>query len=148
MKRLNKLLIFLTLLSPLANADDIFSEVWDWAKDNPEISIPSAVVGVPVAIAAAPMIASYVLFPFASVASGLMPEFSSEMAGVVTGEAMPRAIPGAIIETEGRQTGFIWRGLSEAEAEIQRATYLQAVRDNQFTAQQITRLFANPVMPM
>jgi hypothetical protein len=49
------------------------------------------------------------------------------MAGVVTGEAMPRAIPGAIIETEGRQTGFIWRGLSEAEAEIQRATYLQAV---------------------
>jgi hypothetical protein len=34
--------------------------VWDWAKDNPEISIPSAVVGVPVAVAAAPMIASYV----------------------------------------------------------------------------------------
>jgi hypothetical protein len=45
-------------------------------------------------------------------------------------------------------TGFIWRGLSEAEAEAQRATYLQAVRDNQFTAQQITRLFANPVMPL
>jgi hypothetical protein len=56
--------------------------VWDWAKDNPEISIPSAVVGIPVAVAAAPMIASYVLFPFVSVASGLMPEFSSEMAGV------------------------------------------------------------------
>jgi hypothetical protein len=56
----------------------------DWAKDNPEISIPSAVVGIPVAVAAAPMIASYVLFPFASLASGLMPEFSSEMAGVVT----------------------------------------------------------------
>jgi Ca2+/Na+ antiporter len=53
------------LISPLANADDIFSEVWDWAKDNPEISIPSAVVGVPIAVAAAPMIASYVLFPFA-----------------------------------------------------------------------------------
>jgi hypothetical protein len=49
---------------------------------------------------------------------------------------------------EGMQTGFIWRSLSEAEAEAQRATYLQAVRDNQFTAQQITRLFANPVMPM
>jgi hypothetical protein len=30
----------------------------------------------------------------------------------------------------------MWRGLSEAEAEAQRATYLQAVRDNQFTAQQ------------
>jgi hypothetical protein len=43
---------------------------------------------MPVAIAAAPMIASYVLFPFASVASGLMPEFSSEMAGVVTGETI------------------------------------------------------------
>jgi hypothetical protein len=42
----------------------------------------------------------------------------------------------------------MWRGLSEAEAEAQRATYLQAVRDNQFTAQQITRLFANPVMPL
>jgi hypothetical protein len=38
--------------------------------------------------------------------------------------------------------------LSETEAEAQRATYLQAVRDNQLTAQQITRLFANPVMPM
>jgi hypothetical protein len=75
-----------------------------------------------------------------------MPEFSSEMAGVVTGEAIPRAIPGAIVETEGTPTGFIWRGLSEAEAEAQRATYLQAVRDNQFTAQQITRLFANPVI--
>jgi hypothetical protein len=45
--------------------------------------------GIPVAVAAAPMIASYVLFPFVSVASGLMPEFSSEMAGVVTGEAIP-----------------------------------------------------------
>jgi hypothetical protein len=77
----------------VSNADDIFSEAWDWAKDNPEISIPSAVVGVPIAVAAAPMIASYVLFPFASVASGLMPEFSSEMAGVVTGETIPRAIP-------------------------------------------------------
>jgi hypothetical protein len=42
------------------------------------------------------MIASYVLFPFVSVASGLMPEFSSEMAGVVTGETIPRAIPGLI----------------------------------------------------
>jgi hypothetical protein len=31
---------------------------------------------------------------------GLMPEFSSEMAGVVTGETIPRAIPGAIVETE------------------------------------------------
>jgi hypothetical protein len=56
------------------------------------------------------------------------------MAGVVTGETIPRAIPGAIVETEGMPTGFIWRGLSEAEAEAQRATYLQAVRDNQFTA--------------
>jgi hypothetical protein len=28
-----------------------------------------------------------------------MPEFSSEMAGVVTGETIPRAIPGAIVET-------------------------------------------------
>jgi hypothetical protein len=27
-----------------------------------------------------------------------MPEFSSEMAGVVTGETIPRAIPGAIVE--------------------------------------------------
>jgi hypothetical protein len=63
--------------------------------------LPSAVVGIPVAVAAAPMIASYVLFPFASLASGLMPEFSSEMAGVVTGETIPRAIPGAIAETEG-----------------------------------------------
>jgi hypothetical protein len=44
---LKKLIILLTLLSPLANADDIFSEAWDWAKDNPEISIPSAVVGIP-----------------------------------------------------------------------------------------------------
>jgi hypothetical protein len=42
------------------------------------------VVGVPVAVAAAPMIASYVLFPFVSVASGLMPEFSSEVAGTVS----------------------------------------------------------------
>jgi hypothetical protein len=140
MKRLNKLLIFLTLLSPLANADDIFTKVWDWAKDNPEISIPSAVVGVPVAVAAAPMIASYVLFPFASGASYLMPDLASEMAGVITGSTVP--------EIEGMQTGFVWRSLSEAEAEAQRATYLQAVRDNQFTAQQITRLFANPVMPL
>jgi hypothetical protein len=148
MKRLNRLLIFLTLISPLANADDIFTKVWDWAKDNPEISIPSAVVGVPLAFVEAPMIASYLLFPFISGASELMPEFSSEMAGVVTGETIPRAIPGAIVETEGTPTGFMWRSLSEAEAEAQRATYLQAVRDNQFTAQQITRLFANPVMPM
>jgi hypothetical protein len=57
------------------------------------------------------MIASYVLFPFASVASGLMPEFSSEMAGVVTGETIPRAIPGVIVETEGMPTGFMWRSL-------------------------------------
>jgi hypothetical protein len=42
-----------------------------------------------------------------------MPEFSSEMAGVVTGETIPRAIPGAIVETEGMPTGFMWRGLSE-----------------------------------
>ena len=145
---MKKLIIFLTLISPLANADDVFTKVWDWAKDNPEISIPSAVVGVPLAIATAPVVASYVLFPFVSVASGLMPEFSSEMAGVVTGETIPRAIPGAIAETEGMPTGFMWRSLSEAEAEAQRATYLQAVRDNQFTAQQITRLFANPVMPL
>jgi hypothetical protein len=41
------------------------------------------------------------------------------MAGVVTGETIPRAIPGAIVETEGMPTGFIWRGLSEAEAEAQ-----------------------------
>jgi hypothetical protein len=47
------LLILLILISPLANADDFFSKAWDWAKDNPEISIPSAVVGMPVAIAAA-----------------------------------------------------------------------------------------------
>jgi hypothetical protein len=52
------------------------------------------------------MIASYLLFPFVSGASGLMPEFSSEMAGVVTGETIPRAIPGAIVETEGMPTGF------------------------------------------
>jgi hypothetical protein len=43
-------------------------------------------------------------------------------------------------------TGFIWRGLSEAEAEIQRATYLQAVRDNQFTAQQANfRVIFSPI---
>jgi hypothetical protein len=137
---LKKLIILLTLLSPLANANDIFSEVWDWAKDNPEISIPSAVVGVPLAFVEAPMIASYLLFPFVSGASGLMPDLASEMAGVITGSTVP--------EIEGMQTGFIWRSLSEAEAEAQRATYLQAVRDNQFTAQQITRLFANPVMPL
>jgi hypothetical protein len=38
---MKKILILLILISPLANADDIFSKAWDWAKDNPEISIPS-----------------------------------------------------------------------------------------------------------
>jgi hypothetical protein len=61
---------------------------------------------------------------------------------------MSSALGSTVPEIEGMQTGFVWRSLSEAEAEAQRATYLQAVRDNQFTAQQITRLFANPVMPM
>jgi hypothetical protein len=60
------LLLPLLINHALANADDFFTKAWDWAKDNPEISIPSAVVGVPVAVAAAPMIASYVLFPFVS----------------------------------------------------------------------------------
>jgi hypothetical protein len=54
---------------------------------------------MPVAIAAAPMIASYVLFPFASVASGLMPEFSSEVAGTVS-----RA---SVMEIEGSDTSLM-----------------------------------------
>jgi hypothetical protein len=33
---MKKILILLILISPLANADDIFSKAWDWAKDNPE----------------------------------------------------------------------------------------------------------------
>ena len=119
---MKKLLILLILISPLANADDIFSEVWDWAKDNPEISIPSAVVGVPVAVAAAPMIASYVLFPFASVASGLMPEFSSEVAGTVS-----RA---SVIEVEGLGSGATRTVFSRAEIIAQRATYDAAFSEN------------------
>jgi hypothetical protein len=42
-------------------------------------------------------------------------------------------------------TGFIWRGLSEAEAEAQRATYLQAVRDNQFRWYTYFRVVFSPV---
>jgi hypothetical protein len=41
----------------------------DWAVNNPEYSIPAAVIGAPVALAATPMIVSYALFPFASGAS-------------------------------------------------------------------------------
>jgi hypothetical protein len=62
-KNLYKILIALTLLSPSAHAD-FFSDAFDWVVDNPEYGIPAAIIGAPVALAAAPMIVSYALFPF------------------------------------------------------------------------------------
>jgi hypothetical protein len=53
-------------------------------SNNPEYSIPAAVIGAPVALAATPMIVSYALFPFASGASYLMPELSTELAGATS----------------------------------------------------------------
>jgi hypothetical protein len=89
------------------------------------------VVGIPVAVAAAPMIASYVLFPFASVASGLMPEFSSEMAGVVTGETVPRAIPGAIVETEGMPTTYSYSTVKLKTLRLYYIIFIMALLDLQ-----------------
>jgi hypothetical protein len=49
MKQLNKILITLILLSPSAHAD-FFKDTFDWAIDNPELSIPAAIIGAPVDI--------------------------------------------------------------------------------------------------
>jgi hypothetical protein len=56
----------------------LFKDTFDWAVNNPEYGIPAAIIGAPVALAATPMLVSYALFPFASGASYLMPELSSE----------------------------------------------------------------------
>jgi hypothetical protein len=61
MKISNKILITLILLSPSAHAN-FFKDTFDWAVNNPEYSIPAAVIGAPVALAATPMIVSYALW--------------------------------------------------------------------------------------
>jgi hypothetical protein len=46
--------------------------------------VSAAIIGTPVALAATPMLVSYALFPFASGASYLMPELSTELAGATS----------------------------------------------------------------
>jgi hypothetical protein len=68
MKRLNRLLIFLTLLSPLANANDIFS-----ASDKPRQIKP---VGIPSVSTMAPGIALGMVSPVTT------PAISDENSGI------------------------------------------------------------------
>jgi hypothetical protein len=59
---MKKTLLIVLILSSVAKADP-FSDIWKWVEDSPEIAVPALVLGAPLAIAAAPMIASYALFP-------------------------------------------------------------------------------------
>ena len=131
MKQLNKILITLILLSPSAHAN-FFKDTFDWAVNNPEYSIPAAVIGAPVALAATPMIVSYALFPFASGASYLMPELSTELAGA-TSQA-------GFAEIDGIASGATRTVFSRAEIIAQRATYQAARSENVFTSRAISRM--------
>ena len=131
MKQLNKILIALTLLSPSAHAD-FFKDTFDWVVDNPEYGIPAAIIGAPVALAATPMIVSYALFPFASGASYLMPELSTELAGA-TSQA-------GFAEIDGVGSTVTRTIFSQSERLAQRATYEAARSENVFTSRALSRM--------
>jgi hypothetical protein len=77
----------------MAKADP-FSDIWKWVEDSPEIAVPALIVGAPLAIAAAPMIASYALFPVVSGVGYLLPEATME---TIAGLGMETAVGAAAL---------------------------------------------------
>ena len=79
------------------------------------------------------MIVSYALFPFASGASYLMPELSTELAGA-TSQA------GFATDLDGIASGATRTVFSRAEIIAQRATYQAARSENVFTSRALSRM--------
>jgi hypothetical protein len=130
-------IIFSTLLlvSSTVNAD-FFSDAFDWAIDNPEWSVPIGIIGAPIALATLPMVVSYALFPLASGIGYLMPE---------TTEGLSTAVARGSLSEIGASTRYAGSMLTEAEAEAQRAEYLEHVAMNKNMASEITKLLLTPL---
>ena len=127
--------LILILLNSTVNADFI-NDVSDWATDNPELSIPIGVIGAPVALATMPMIISYTLFPLASGVGYLMPEATEGLSNALARGSLTEIVAST------RYAGTL---LTEAEAEAQRAAYLEHVAMNKNMASEITKLLSNPL---
>ena len=130
-------IIFSTLL--LVNSTvkaDFFSDAFDWAIDNPEWSVPIGIIGAPIALATLPMVVSYALFPLASGVGYLMPE---------TTEGLSTAVARGSLSEIGASTRYAGSMLTEAEAEAQRAEYLEHVAMNKNMASEITKLLTTPL---
>ena len=103
---MKKTLLILLILSSVAKADP-FSDIWKWVEDSPEIAVPALVLGAPLAIAAAPMIASYALFPVVSGAGYLLPEATMETIaglGMETAVGVGETAVGESVGTVGAET--------------------------------------------
>jgi hypothetical protein len=103
---MKKTLLILLILSSVAKADP-FSDIWKWVEDSPEIAVPALVLGAPLAIAAAPMIASYALFPVVSGVGYLLPEATMETIaglGMETAVGVGETAVGESVGTVGAET--------------------------------------------
>lgn len=103
---MKKTLLILLILSSVAKADP-FSDIWKWVEDSPEIAVPALIVGAPLAIAAAPMIASYALFPVVSGVGYLLPEATMETIaglGMETAVGVGETAVGESVGTVGAET--------------------------------------------